>query len=147
MMCVFSVSSDDYFIRKCLWLFWWHIILFALYFEIKWEWQLRQMFHFSWIGLGFHLQPFSHCHLCFLVDELWKQVSCVIMLLLFPSSLRCMLLIGAAIMRKSTLFFLMNSEIYKCIHIIPLYILMWTFVLCSNIINSYVTCTVLKFWL
>ena len=98
MMCIFSVFSYDYFMRNYLWLF------IALYFEIKGEWQLRQMMFFSWIRLCFHLQPFSHCQWYFLIDELWNKVSCIIMLLLLPSSLRCILLIGVAIMTKRTLF-------------------------------------------
>ena len=134
--CAYSVFTDDYSVWNCLWLYWWHVILIALYFEIKWTWQLRWLLLFFHIRLGFHLQAFSHCHWYFFIDELWNQVSCVIMLLLLLFSLRHMLLIWVAIMVKSTFFSLMNSIMYKYIHIIALFILVWIFIL-----------YMLKFWL
>ena len=41
MICVFSIFSDDYFIWNWHWLFDDMLYCFALYFDIKWEWQLR----------------------------------------------------------------------------------------------------------
>ena len=107
----FSVFSYGYFMRNCHWLIWWHVILIALYFEIKWEWQLRQILLFWWIRHCFYLQTFSPCHWYFLIDELWNQVNWVIMLLLHLSSLRWMLIHGVVFM-ATALCSLMNSEIY-----------------------------------
>ena len=58
-----------------------------------------------------------HNHQYFLNNELQNQVNCVILLLLLPSSLRCILLYGAAMIAKSTPFSLINSAIYKCVMI------------------------------
>ena len=115
----FSVFSYSYFMRNCLWLFWSHVILIALHFEIKWEGHLRWLLLILLIRHCFYLQPFSHCCWYFLIDEVPNQLNCVIMLSLLLSSLKCILDYSTS---------LMNSEIYKCIYIIVLYIFMCTFV-------------------
>ena len=66
-LCTFFVLSYSCFMRNCPWCFWWCVILIALYFEIKWEWQLHWLLLIWSIRHCSHLQPFSHgslmkCH-------------------------------------------------------------------------------------
>ena len=91
--------------------FLWHVVLIAVYFEIKWAWQLWQLLFIWLIRHCFHFQSFSDCHWYFLINEKSNHVSCVIMLLLLPSSLRWMLIHRVVIM-AIPLCSLLNSEIY-----------------------------------
>ena len=102
-------------------IFGWCTMLITLYFEIKWEWQLRWSLLLLLIRLGFHLQTF------FIITDIssiiimncssWFDVS---------SSCCCFhslwglwtatITPWSSQYGKSSMFYLMNSTMYKCTH-------------------------------